>query len=1210
MTTLARPAPTASAGYLERNLAALSIGSPRAASLIRAAGPRADVRFEAAEDGGLTATLGEGGVARQLASRRRPLAEARRLAERIEAGGSGLLVVMGWGLGEHLAALAPRASCARRNGAMLVYEPDVALLRAVLDRVDCAGWLAASNIFLVTDDDPGALAAALRGIEGFVALGVKYVEHAGSLARLGGASRFRERLAAAVESVKTALATTLANSPVTIRNLLLNLDHYATGPGIADLAGAAAGRPAIVVSAGPSLRRNVDLLSRPDVRERFVIVAAQTVLRPLLSRGIRPHFVTALDYHEISTRFYEGLTADDVGGVTLVAEAKAHPAILGAFPGAIRCVENDVLDDLLGPLARPMGAVPPGATVAHLAYSLARHLGCDPVILVGQDLGFTDGQYYAAGAAIHRVWSGELNPFCSLEMLEWQRIARNRPSLRRATDTAGRPVYTDEQMATYLSQFEREFLADTARGLRVIDATEGGVAKAHATVMPLAEALRHFDPGVALSLPETARTLPTGRQLAALTERVREVRAGAWRVSRCCRTTASKLTEMLEHHRDQARVNRLIGEIERIRDEVTREQPAFRLTDRLNQVGVLNRVREDRDIDLAPNLSPMERQQRQIERDLKNVTWLGDAADHLGGLLDDSAGALAGGPKTAREPADSEPAEHCALGVGSATRVVRALIPLDLSSGALGTPRRLDEPLHEGLNAVQVTLARLAGCTRLGGVVLMCEDEAAARRVVGTPPAGLQVRYEPVPPGSLPARAASLRGSRGWAGECWRGGIGYASVYDEVADPAVLAPAMARLGIDAAVCLGPDWCLVDPALVDLVIERHLQRPAAHRVAFAHTAPGLSACVVERGLVAELAARPDAGVFATVGATLGYVPVHPRADPVAKPWCVTASPGVRDAQRRFVADSPAGRALVESALAALGEQWRTASAERAVQAMAGVAESAAHPDELILELCTGRRTSGPRGEWLRGGEPVERPCIAWSLAARLLREHAEAGGSRVTLFGAGDPLLHPDLQRIVGEAGGHGLAVHVRTDLVGDERAIDALVESMPNVISVDLMAETAAAYRAVMGADLFQHVRDNLARLLRSQGRAGGLPTPWVVPRMTRCDAVYEEIEGFYDRWLLAAGAAVIDPLPMVLPGQRIEPLPRPEVAARRQWGRRLLVLCDGGVPVSERDLAGERTVADAGRDGLATAWRRVIAARTSAAEESGPSHADLWTGW
>ena len=35
--------------------------------------------------------------------------------------------------------------------------------------------------------------------------------------------------------------------------------------------------------------------------------------------------------------------------------------------------------------------LPSGSTVAHLAYYLAEHLGCDPIIFVGQDLGFSDG---------------------------------------------------------------------------------------------------------------------------------------------------------------------------------------------------------------------------------------------------------------------------------------------------------------------------------------------------------------------------------------------------------------------------------------------------------------------------------------------------------------------------------------------------------------------------------------------------------------------------------------------------------------------------------------------------------------------------------------------------------------------------------------------------------------------------------------------------
>ena len=306
-------------------------------------------------------------------------------------------------------------------------------------------------------EDAAAVWSVARGVEGLLALGFKLLQHPADRVRLGAAAaRFSERFTEVIKAVRTTVVTTLMQAEVTLRNELMNVDRYATSPGLTDLHGSLRNRPAIVVAAGPSLRRNIELLSRPGLRDHFVIIAVQTVLKQLLARGIRPHFVTALDYHEISRRFYEGLTAESVDGVTLVAEAKANPAILGAFPGLVRFPGDRFLDEFLGEsLVRDLfarqqvrelpGGVPapaeatlmPGATVAHMAYYLARKLGCDPVILMGQDLGFTDGQYYAAGAAIHTIWSGELNPFNTLEMMEWQRIARGKYQVNTTRTVAG-----------------------------------------------------------------------------------------------------------------------------------------------------------------------------------------------------------------------------------------------------------------------------------------------------------------------------------------------------------------------------------------------------------------------------------------------------------------------------------------------------------------------------------------------------------------------------------------------------------------------------------------------------------------------------------------------------------------------------------------------------------------------------------------------------
>ncbi|RMH25252.1 MAG: DUF115 domain-containing protein, partial [Planctomycetota bacterium] len=412
-------------------------------------------------------------------------------------------------------------------------------------------------------------------------------------------------------------------------------------------------------------------------------------LKPLLAAGIRPHFVTALDFHEISARFYEGLTPADVAGVTLVVEPKANPAVVRAFPGSVRMPAEPTLDLLLGDLAGEHGAIRAGATVAHLSYYLARHLGCDPVVLVGQDLGFTDNLYYGDGAAIHAVWAPELNAFRSLEMLEWERVARMRRQLRRVPAADGGEVYTDEQMATYLAQFNRVFLEDSRKGLTVIDATEGGAAKACALALPLDEALARHAPPDAPRLPDLCPPAvgadPRGWRLAAGVDRISAVRRDLVALARLSRQTAGLLDEMLEHTDDPDRLNRLIAKAHRLRDRATALQPAFALTQRINQLGAFKRVRADRAINLDDGLDPRQKQRRRIERDRVNVEWIADAAEAMADILEESLAEFPGRPTGAPEPA--KPPRRAPTGRAPAHRRSKAagvVVALDPGRTGLG----------------------------------------------------------------------------------------------------------------------------------------------------------------------------------------------------------------------------------------------------------------------------------------------------------------------------------------------------------------------------------------------------------------------------------------------------------------------------------------------------------------------------------------------
>lgn len=1144
---------------LERNLQALSRSSPHTARLVAAAAP-VPLRWLPTEAAGEWSAEIEtaGGVGRRaLCSRRRPRDEARRLVETIDIADAAVFIVSGFGCGYHVEALAKRLN---RTGVIVVFEPDARLLRAVLERIDCSAWLGSLNVAIMHDaDDTGEMARLVEGIEGLVAMGVTLVEHPASRERLSEQTRrLHERFLGVVKAVKMTVVTTMVQVKTTLSNLTRNLDAYVSGAGVAELAGACAGRAAIVVSAGPSLKRNIALLEDPAVRERCVIVAVQTVLKPLLARGIRPHFVTALDYSAISTRFYEGLTAADVEGVTLVVDPKVNPAVLNAWPGdkarTLRVQADKHLDKLLGSdLIRDKGSLPAGATVAHLAYYLARHLGCDPVALIGQDLGFTDGQYYSAGAAIHQVWACELNEFNTLEMLEWQRILRMGTHLRSAQDTLGRPIYTDEQMATYLVQFERDFKGDAERGLTIVDATEGGVRKQHTQVSTLAE----FIAGTAARQPgsqsiddllaaraRAKRT--TAPSLRAVRTRVAKVAADARRIAELSRQAGHKIAETIEHQADRIRVDRLIAELEKLGSSAAALQPAFDLTQTLNQTGVFNRLRADRALQVETNqgtLSPIERQRRQLERDADNVRTLATAADELAELLEqiessDDAGQLANRPIETPRPADAD-----ALTVKTSVAVA-AVVPV------LGDHAHLAHRLSTGRSVLAQTVHQLLSCRHLNGrEVLIAAPEGhtdALHAALNDLPDAQRQRVRIIPLGPVdPQRHRGVCAARASARACWRGGIANQSIYDEVFDPAALRHLARSQQLDAILLAGPDWAAIDPGLCDQILARHAANPEHSRFTFTQAPPGMCGCVLSRSLLEDFAAGADntaaaagAGVFASIGGLLGYIPFTPIVDLINLPECVAIDPALRDCWdgERFTADTPRGRLLVESRLSG------------------AMQPPPANISHLVLEIAA----EGAAGQVFMPLDAAQRQIE--QLASTLNGEPILLTLRSTATLSVADPLDHPDLQRLIAAARGlPSIHIHIRTPLTAHHFDAAWLLGGVADIISIDVLAESESTHTAITGrssTSTWTTARDRLQTLIGARCHAWSIP--WIVPRITRCDAVYGEVDAFYRPRLIQCGTAIIDPLDAARPGERIEPLPIPASARRRLARSTRIIGVDG----------------------------------------------------
>ncbi|MFN7614487.1 MAG: hypothetical protein ACK5P8_04740, partial [Phycisphaerae bacterium] len=208
-----------SLAVLERNLRLMQLRSALAANLVAQTLPLEHVSLQRAADGCVTGTMGQGANARQLASLRGPALEAKRLADTVDLKRSALVAVRGFAAGSHIEALSERMG---RNGVIIVFEPDAALLRAVLERVDFSPLFARCNVVIVTTaEDTGAMSDALHGLEGLVAAGVTIVDHPPSKSRLGEAGeKFAKTLLTVIQAARTNVVTALVQVEQTMMNYM------------------------------------------------------------------------------------------------------------------------------------------------------------------------------------------------------------------------------------------------------------------------------------------------------------------------------------------------------------------------------------------------------------------------------------------------------------------------------------------------------------------------------------------------------------------------------------------------------------------------------------------------------------------------------------------------------------------------------------------------------------------------------------------------------------------------------------------------------------------------------------------------------------------------------------------------------------------------------------------------------------------------------
>jgi len=242
--------------------------------------------------------------------------------------------------------------------------------------------------------------------------------------------------------------------------------------------------PAVVVGAGPSLDKSIATLKQN--KDKCLIIAVDTALRALIKNDCMPDFVITLDCQKINFKDFAGL---DIYDFYLIYELSVYPAILNWYKGdklICTAIGQHTADEygknyvkfepnfkIIMPYISDIGYIQTGGSVSTLALDFARLMNCNPVILLGQDLSYSNLKLHCSDAFDMQDMINNQNKFQTIETIIFSQLSEK--SLITTKGNYEDFVFTDLVLKHYLN-----WISDAAKLLKeqknidVINATLGG----------------------------------------------------------------------------------------------------------------------------------------------------------------------------------------------------------------------------------------------------------------------------------------------------------------------------------------------------------------------------------------------------------------------------------------------------------------------------------------------------------------------------------------------------------------------------------------------------------------------------------------------------------------------------------------------------------------------------------------------------------------
>lgn len=377
--------------------------------------------------------------------------------------------LIGLGSGKYLKWLLRNSD---KTVTVIAYEPSVMIFLRMLEEVDIAEEIKERPIAFVVE---GLNGTELEPVVGKL-VSLETVEFLKHEIHPNYQELFPEEILKATKMIKDRVRFIFSNkrtevkfSTHTVKNQILNMKYFCDGYNTLQLSKVIPhDEPAILVSAGPSLDKNIQELKK--AKNKAFILAVDTAVKPLIKAGIVPDAFITIDVKKDA----DLVDIDVIRDVPVIAPVVANYDILKKQRGKKIFYSNGAALPVKAYMKvhKPFRGVSTGGSVACSGFSLLYKMGFRTIILVGQDLAYTGNKSHADGT-FQTVMPQE-----------------DTSSMIRVKGNYEETLPTRYDFKIYLDWFNTYIEgAKKYRDIRVINATAGGAYINNTELMTLEEAI-------------------------------------------------------------------------------------------------------------------------------------------------------------------------------------------------------------------------------------------------------------------------------------------------------------------------------------------------------------------------------------------------------------------------------------------------------------------------------------------------------------------------------------------------------------------------------------------------------------------------------------------------------------------------------------------------------------------------------------------------